>query len=201
MKRTALTIATLALSICATGASAEHQYIQFDDNENMIITGPFDAVIPKPENARIGGPENSSPSFMNEELKVSKAGYFGDVEMVIVNVETTNAAAGTLTNENLPVYQIAGEEFRARKACIEISQAELDMDDDPFFEFMEDQNVQIVPAVQAVQLSVVSDDGTGEGTILYLRNVPGGCDSVSAEFMAEFDGAFETFIETIRGPD
>ena len=196
-----ISIAFILLSVCTSGAFAENGYIKFDGDQNMVISGPFEAVIPKPENARIGGPENSSPSFMNEELKVSKAGYFGDVEMVIVNVETTNAAAGTLTNENLPVYQIAGEEFRARKACIDISQAELDMDDDPFFEFIETQNVQIVPAVQAVQLSVVTDDGTGEGTILYLRNVPGGCDSVSAEFMSEFDGAFGTFIETIRGTD
>jgi hypothetical protein len=138
---------------------------------------------------------------MNEELKVSKAGYFGDDQMVIVNVETTNAAAGTLTNENLPVYKIAGEEFRARTACVDISQAELDMDDDPFFEFIEDQNVQIVPAVQAIQLSVITDDGTGEGTIMYLRNVPGGCNSVSAEFMTEFESAFGRFIESIRGTD
>ena len=196
-----ISIALILLSVCTSGAFAENGYIKFDHDENMVISGPFEAVIPKPANARIGGPENSSPSFMNEELKVSKAGYFGDVEMVIVNVETTNAAAGTLTNENLPVYQIAGEEFRARKACIDISQAELDMDDDPFFEFIEGQNVQLVPAVQAVQLSVVTDDGTGEGTILYLRNVPDGCDSVSAEFMTEFDGAFGTFIETIRGTD
>ena len=196
-----ISIAFVLLSVCTSGAYAENGYIKFDDNENMVISGPFEAVIPKPANARIGGPENSSPSFMNEKLKVSKAGYFGDVEMVIVNVETTNAAAGTLTNENLPVYQIAGEEFRARKACIDISQAELDMDDDPFFEFIEDQNVQVVPAVQAVQLSVVTDDGTGEGTILYLRNVPGGCDSVSADFMTEFDAAFGRFIESIRGSE
>jgi hypothetical protein len=201
MKRTALTIATFLLSISVSVASAEHQYITFDENENMVVSGPFEAVIPRPANARIGGPENSSPSFMNEELKVSKAGYFADDQMVIVQVETTNAAAGTLTNENLPVYEIAGEEFRARTACIDISQAELDMDDDPFFEFIEGQNVQLVPAVQAVQLSVVTDDGTGEGTILYLRNAPGGCDSVSAEFMTEFDGAFGRFIESIRGTD
>jgi hypothetical protein len=196
-----ISIALILLSVCASGAFAENGYIKFDDDENMVISGPFEAVIPKPENARIGGPENSSPSFMNEKLKVSKAGYFGNNEMGIVNVETTNAAAGTLTNENLPVYEITGEEFRARTACIDISQAELDMDDDPFFEFIEDQNVQIVPAVQAVQLSVVTDDGTGEGTILYLRNVPGGCDSVSAEFMSQFDSAFGAFIETIRGTD
>ena len=75
---------------------------------------------------------------------------------------------------------------------------ELDMDDDALFEFIESQNVQIVPAVQGVQLFVVTEDGTGEGIILYLRNVPGGCDSVSPEFKAEFDAAFERFIASIR---
>jgi hypothetical protein len=198
---TRISIAIILLSVCTSAALAENGYIEFDADENMVISGPFDAVIPKPDDARIGGPENSSPSFLNEDLKVSKAGFFGDVEMVIVNVETTNAASGTLTNKNLPIYEIAGKEFRARKACIDISQAELDMDDDPFFEFIENQNVQLVPAVQAVQLSVVTDDGTGEGTILYLRNVPGGCDAVSADFMSAFDGAFGTFIETIHGTD
>jgi hypothetical protein len=164
----------------------------------MVISGPFDAIIPKPEGARIGGPENSTPSFLDEDLKVSRAGYFADDQFVMVQVETTNAAPGTLTNKNLPVYELAGEEFRARTACLDISQEELDMDDDALFEFIESQNVQIVPAVQGVQLFVVTEDGTGEGIILYLRNVPGGCDSVSPEFKAEFDAAFERFIASIR---
>ena len=93
---------------------------------------------------------------------------------------------------------MAGEEFRARTACLDISQEDLNADDDPLFEFIEGQNVQIVPAVQAVQLSVVTDDGTGEGMILYMRNVPGGCDSVSPGFKSEFDVAFERFIQSIR---
>ncbi len=111
---------------------------------------------------------------------------------------TFDAPAGTLTNKNLPIYEVAGQEFRARTGCIGISQEQLDTDDDPLFEFIEDQNVQIVPAVQAVQLFVTTDDGTGEGIILYMRNVPGGCGAVSPEFESEFNAAFERFIKSIR---
>jgi hypothetical protein len=160
--------------------------------------GPFNAIIPKPEGARLGGPEHSTPSFLDEELRVSKAGYFGDDQFVVVQVEQTNSGSGTLTNKNLPVLELAGEEFRARTACIDISQEQLDADDDPLFEFTETQNVQIVPAVNAVQLFVINDEGTAEGIILYMRNVPGGCGSMSDEFEAEFTAAFERFVETIR---
>jgi hypothetical protein len=198
MKIITVTAAVILMSLVAPEAFADQGYIRFDDNGNMVVSGPFNVIIPKPEGARIGGPEHSTPSFLDEKLKVSRAGYFADDQFVMVQVETTNATPGTLSNKNLPVYEIAGEEFRARTACIDISQEELDMDDDPLFEFIESENVQIVPAVQGVQLFVVSEDGTGEGIILFLRNVPGGCDSVSPEFKAEFDGAFERFIGSIR---
>ena len=195
-----MTMTATAALICfiASAAFAGHAYIEFDAEENMVLSGPFDAIIPKPEGARIGGPEHSTPSFLAEDLKVSKAGYFGDDQFVMVQIETTNAAAGTLTSTNLPVYEMAGEEFRARTGCIDISQEELNADDDPLFEFIELQMVQIVPAVKVVQLFVTTDDGTGEGIILYMRNVPGGCDALTPEFEAEFNGAFERFIESIR---
>ncbi len=198
MKIMTVAAAIVLISFVAPAAFADQGYIRFDDNGNMVISGPFDAIIPKPEGARIGGPDNSTPSFLDEDLKVSRAGYFADDQFVMVQIETTNAAPGTLTNKNLPIIELAGEDFRARTACLDISQEELDMDDDPLFEFIEDENVQIVPAVQAVQLFVVTEDGTGEGIILFLRNVPGGCDSVSPEFKAEFDAAFERFIASIR---
>jgi hypothetical protein len=94
--------------------------------------------------------------------------------------------------------ELAGEEFRARTACIDISQEELDNDDDALFEFTEAQNVQIVPAVNAVKLVVVNDEGTAEGLIFYMRNVPGGCAAMTDEFEAEFKGAFERFVASIR---
>jgi len=192
-----MTAAAALICCIASAAFAGHAYIEFDAQENMVLSGPFNAIIPKPEGARIGGPEHSTPSFLAEDLKVSKAGYFGDDQFVMVQIETTNAAAGTLTSQNLPVYELAGEEFRARTGCIDISQEELNADDDPLFEFIELQMVQIVPAVKVVQL-LTSDDGTGEGKILYMRNVPGGCGALTPEFEAEFNAAFERFIESIR---
>ncbi len=191
-------VASVLICFIVPAVFADHAYIKFDAQENMVISGPFNVIIPKPKGARIGGPEHTNPSFLNEELKLSKAGYFGDDQFVMVQVETTNAPAGKLTNENLPIYEVAGQEFRARTGCIGISQERLDTDDDPLFEFIEDQNVQIVPGVQAVQLFVTTDDGTGEGIILYMRNVPGGCGAVSPEFEAEFNAAFDRFIKSIR---
>ena len=193
-----MTAAAVLIWLVAPAAFADHAYISYDAEENMVISGPFDAVIPKPPNARIGAPEHSTERFLAEHLKISKAGFFADDQFVMVQVETTNAATGTLTNKNLPVYKIGDRDFRARELCIDISQEELDTDDDPLFEYVESYNVQIVPAVQAVQLVVTTDDGTGAGNIVYMRNVPGGCDALTPEFNAEFDAAFGRFIESIQ---
>ena len=198
MKRTITTTLTALLLIAGSAAFAGHAFIDFDDAGNMVISGPFNAIIPKPDSARIGGPEHSTPSFLDEDLKVSKAGYFGDDQFVVVQVEQTNAGRGTLTNTNLPVIELAGQEFRARTGCIDISQEALDADDDPLFEFTETQNVQIVPAVNALQLFFVDDSGTAEGIILFMRNVPGGCSSMSDEFETRFKNDVERFLDTIR---
>ena len=85
-----------------------------------------------------------------------------------------------------------------RTLCLDISQEELDADDAPLLEYIESYNVQIVPAVNAVQLSVTTEDGTGEGSIIYMRNVPGGCDAMTPEFEAEFEADFGTFIQSIQ---
>ncbi len=195
-----LTITAVAVLICfiASAAFADHAYIKYDAQENMVISGPFDLIIPKPLGTRIAGPEHSTPSFLNEEMKVSEAGFFANDQFIMVQIETTNAPAGTLSNKNLPVRELAGEEFRVRSGCIDISQEELDTNNDPMFEFIEEQKVQIVPAVLAMQLFVTNDEGTGEGIVLYMRNVPGGCDAVSPDFEAEFNDAFERFIASVR---
>jgi len=198
VKKTTLTIAAVFLLFSLPAAAVDHEYIAFDSNGNMVIAGPFNAIIPIPEGARIGKPEHSRESFLAEELKISKAGYFADDRFVMVQVETTNAAAGTLTNENLDIYKIGDRDFRARTLCIDISQEELDSDDNPLLEYVEDYNVQIVPAVQAVQLFVTDDDGTAEGTILFMRNVPGGCVEMTPEFEEEFSSAFGRFIESVQ---
>ena len=195
-----MTTALAGLILCiSSSAIAGHSFIEFDDAGNMVVSGPFNAVIPKPGKAtETLGPEHSTPSFLDEDLKVSKAAYFAADQLVVVQVEQTTAGAGSVTNTNLPVMELAGEEFRVREACIDISQEELDTDDDPLFEFIEKMNVQIVPAVQGMQLFVVNDTGTAEGIILFLRNVPDGCDSMSDDFHAKFKSDFERFIESIR---
>lgn len=197
MKKLTMTVAAISL-LSAIPATAEHQYIDYSKAGHMVIAGPFNVVIPIPPNARIGEPEHDTEKFLSETLKVSKAGYFGDDQFVMVQVETTNAPAGTLSNENLPTYKIGDRDFRARTLCMDISQEELDADDAPLLEYVEAYNVQIVPAVKAVQLSVTSEDGTAEGNIVYMRNVPGGCASMTPEFEAEFDAAFGKFIESIQ---
>jgi len=94
--------------------------------------------------------------------------------------------------------QLAGEEFRARKECVDISQEQLNADDDPLFEFVERYSVQIVPAVMAMQLLAVDTSGSALGTVLFMRNVPGGCESMTPEFENKFTGDFERFIESVR---
>ena len=197
MKKIITTAAAIVICIAGPTASAGHAYVDFDDSGNMVLSGPFNLIIPRPEGARKGGPEHSSMSFLGEDLKISKAGYFADDQFVVVQVETTNAGQGTLTNENLPAIELAGREYRARTLCVDISQEDLDADDEPIYEFIEDQNVQIVPAVNAIQLFANNDDGTAEGIVLYIRNVPGGCESMTPEFEAEFKARFERFIQSI----
>jgi hypothetical protein len=197
--------AAAAIVICIAGTTAgtkeltKHAFINFDESGNMILSGPFNLIVPMPEveGARKGGPEHSILRIPGEYLKTSRAGYFVDDRFVAVQVETTNAPRGTLTNENLPIMEVAGRDFRVRTLCIDISQEELDADDDSIFEFIEDRNVQIVPAVNVMQLFANNDDGTAEGIVMYVRNVSGGCESLTAEFEAEFKAAFERFIQSI----
>jgi hypothetical protein len=196
--RSILPTAAISLILVAVSPSASGQFISVASNGDMTVSGPFNAVIPKPAVGRTAGPVHTTPSFLDENLQVSLAGYFADNQFVTVQVETTDAGAGTLSNRNFPVREIAGQEFRARTACIDISQAMLDTNSDPTFEFIEKQGVQIIPAMQAVQLFVVNDEGTAQGTIMFMRNVPGGCAAMTAAFKTEFDAAFERFIGSIR---
>lgn len=186
------------LGLAATAAYAQDSYIAFDDAGNMQLSGPFELTIPKPRNGKPGGPHVSSPSFLDERLKISRAGYFAPDQFVVVQVETTSQGPGAMSNEFLPVMELAGKEFRAREGCVDISQEELDDDNDPLFEFIEQFNVQIVPAVMAMQLMAVNETGSAMGTVLFIRNVPGGCESMPPEFEEKFIADFERFIESVQ---
>ena len=115
-----------------------------------------------------------------------------------MQVETTSAGAGTMSDEFLPLMKLAGRDFRARKACVDISQDQLNEGNDPLFEFIEGFNVQIVPAVMAMQLIAVDESGSALGTVLFIRNVSGGCEAMSPDFEKKFTGDFERFIESVR---
>ena len=188
---------TAALALLASTAWAEHAYIDFDGDGNMIVSGPFNAKIPQPGGATKAGPAHDHEKFLTENLAISVAGYYGTDQFVTVRVETTDAPAGTLTNDNLPTMAIAGQDFRARRGCIDISQDDIDAADDPLITFMDEAGVQMVPALHAVQLFVNNGDGTAEGVVLYMRNAPDGCDGIDAEFKAEFDRAFDAFVGSI----
>jgi hypothetical protein len=82
MRRILPTAATalifLAFAACAGDEIAsvnKDEYITVDKDGNMTVSGPFNAVIPKPERGRTAGPVHTTPSFLDEHLKVSLAGY------------------------------------------------------------------------------------------------------------------------------
>jgi hypothetical protein len=194
-------IVTLALAALFSGSvladDQDHAYLTFDARDRLIVSGPFNVKIPKPKDARTAGPIHSNPRFMREQLRLSKAGYFVDDRFVVVELETTDAGAGTLSYDHLPTIELAGEQFHTRAACVEISQDELDAGDDPLLEFVEAQGFDLQPAVYARQLLITTDDGSGEGVILFARRVSD-CGAVTPEFEEEFDGQFERFIASIR---
>jgi hypothetical protein len=195
--RRILTMAAVLSAVFAPAAFATDAYLNFDADGNIVVSGPFSAVIPKPPGARQAGPVHASPSFLDEQLELSTAGFFADDQFITVQVETTNAVPGTVSNSTLPVVEIAGQEFRARETCVDIDEEVLDTDDDPVLEFIHAQKVKVVPAMQAIQLVIVNAEGTAEGTILFMRNVPSGCEAMTPEFKAEFDSAFERFVQSI----
>jgi hypothetical protein len=194
-------IVTLAFAMLFAGPSfadaIDHEYLTFDSRDRLIVSGPFSVRIPKPKGSRMAGPVHSNPRFMREQLRLSKAGYFVDDRFVVVEVETTDAGAGTLSYDHLPTIELAGQDFHTRSACIEISQEELDVGDDPLLEFVEAQGFDLQPAVYARQLLITTEDGSGEGVILYARRVSD-CGEVTPEFEQEFDGQFDRFIQSIR---
>ena len=64
-------------------------------------------------------------------------------------------------------------------------------------EFIQNQNFDPTPAVFARQLFVTTDDGTGEGIILFARRI-GSCENVTDAFSEEFDREFEKFVVSVR---
>ena len=186
------------LCLLPLSALAEDSYIAFDKSDAMVVSGPFNLRIPRPGDARPAGPQDSHLSFLDENLTVSRAGYFGADQFLLVQVETTNAGPGTMSNKFLPVVTVGGDEFRGRKVCVDVSEDMLEATNDPLFDFVLDQKVKIVPAVLAMQLFAADQTGSALGTIVFMRNVPDGCAAMTPEFEEKFTADFERFIKSIR---
>lgn len=195
-KRVMLASAILLTSTVLAGDSG-HEYLAFDDQDQLVVSGPFEVSIPTPEGARKAEPVHSQSRFMREQLRTSKAGFFVDDRFVVIEIETTDAPPGTLTYPRLPIIEMAGHEFHTRAGCLEFTQEDLDTDDDPLIEFIERQGFDLMPAVHARQLFVTTDDGTGEGIILFARRIED-CSALSQEFEEDFDNQFERFIASIQ---
>ena len=189
--------AALAGCLATLTAWSDHAFLNFDDNGSLVVSGPFSVTIPRPGDARTAGPVHTHLKFMGENLENSKAGYFVDDRFVVIEIETTDAPAGTLSYEGLQAIDLAGQEFRTRAACLEISQEAVDSADDPLLNFVADQGFNLVPAIFGQQLFVTAEDGTAEGVILYGKRVDD-CDAISEERQQEFTGQFERFIQSIR---
>ena len=197
MKKRILCATAALFCMIAFTAAADQSYIGFDAEGNMLISGPFNAIVPRPDGMSFDGPVNYRPSILDEELTVSIAGYYADDLLLIAQVETTDTALGTVSKQNLPTVEIAGREHKARKFCLNFSQDEMENSGDPLIEFIARQNVQVIPAMIVWQLLDISEDGTGSGQLLLMRHLPDGCDAMTSEFKVDFDNEFEQLLASI----
>jgi hypothetical protein len=190
--------AALSLALfTALPAAADHQYLALTEDGDLLASGPFDLRIPTPEGARIAKPRHTRTTFGMERIRTSRAAFVKDDRILIIEVETTDAPAGTISYEGMPLVKMAGLELPSRSDCLEISQAQLDVGDEPLFSLMKRAGFDPTPAMYARQLFLVNDDGTGEGIALYAKRV-GSCAEVTAEFMEIFDAQFERFVQSVR---
>jgi hypothetical protein len=175
-----------------------HAYLAFDDDNQLIMSGPFSVTIPVPGGARAGEPAHDTEHLMGETLLTSRAGYFNDDQFLVIEVETTDAPTGTIDYGRLPIIEMAGSEYHSRVFCFSISEVELQQDDkEPVVEFILNNDFDITPAVYARQLLISTDDGTGETSVLYGQRVAS-CDAVTPELESDFDLRFEKFVKSVR---
>ncbi len=186
------------VSLLVSPAWAEHAYISFDEEGNAVISGPFNAIIPKPdEQAQLAGPVNTESKLGDESLKSSIAAYYGtdSNQFLTIQVETTDGGVGTLTDSNMPKITLAGQEFSAYQTCTEINQDELNQTDNRLYKFMDDAGVQLVPGLYFIMLYLTNDEGTAEAIVRYSRNAPQGCSSVTDKEIEQFNAKFEAYVQ------
>ena len=170
-------------------AIADHAYLTLNNDGSLTASGPFNLEFPQPPNAETIVPRNSHTMFGPENLKTSRAGFFDDSRVMILEVETTDAQPGTIDYSGMPTVEMAGVRFPTRTGCLEISQEQLDAGDEPL--------LVLKPAVYGRQIFLVNEDGTAEGIALYAKRVEE-CSDVDNQFMTEFDSQFGRFVKSVR---
>lgn len=195
--KTCFAITAAVLGLTAQVACADHQYLTLDIDGSLLVTGPFNLVIPMPPPATPAKTQHTHSSFGMENLKTSRGGYYDEDRILIIEVETTDAPAGTITYEGMAMVEMAGLELPSRSGCVEITQEQIDAGDEPLLVFAKKNGWDPTPAVYARQIFLVNDDGTGEGITLFAKRV-NSCAKADEAFIAEFDSQFERFVTSVR---
>ena len=196
MLRGRIILTSLVALFASQTALAEHQYLTID-GENLLVSGPFELTIPRPPGAKFANVQNSHTRFGMENLATSRGGFFVDDRILIIEVETTDAPAGTISYEGMPVVELAGLRLPSRSACLPLNKEQLEADDEPLIEFMNRIGFDPTPGMYGRQLLLTSKDGTGEVDALFAKRVKN-CDEISEEEMAEFNAQFERFAQRVR---
>lgn len=194
---TRLSITAAVLALMANAAFADHQYLTLDIDGSLLVTGPFNLVIPMPPPATPARTEHTHDTFGMENLQTSRGGYYDEDRILIIEVETTDAAPGTISYEGMAMVEMAGLELPSRSGCVEISQEQIDAGDEPLLVFAQKNGWDPTPAVYARQIFLVNDEGTGEGVTLFAKRV-NSCAEADEAFIAEFDSQFERFVTSVR---
>lgn len=192
-----LSILAAVVGLTAQLALADHQYLTLDIDGSLLVTGPFDLVIPMPPPATPAKTQHTHSSFGMENLRTSRGGYYDADRILIIEVETTDAAPGTISYEGMPVVEMAGLQLPSRSGCVEITQEQINAGDEPLLVFAQKNGFNPTPAVYARQLFLVNEDGTGEGITLFAKRV-NSCDEADEAFIATFDAQFERFLKSVR---
>lgn len=194
---TRLSITAAVLALMANAAFADHQYLTLDIDGSLLVTGPFNLVIPMPPPATPARTEHTHDTFGMENLQTSRGGYYDEDRILIIEVETTDAAPGTISYEGMAMVEMAGLELPSRSGCVDITQEQIDAGDEPLLVFAQKNGWDPTPAVYARQIFLVNDEGTGEGVTLFAKRV-NSCAEADEAFIAEFDSQFERFVTSVR---
>ena len=195
--KTRFAIIAAVLGLTAQVACADHQYLTLDIDGSLLVTGPFNLVIPMPPPATPARTEHTHDTFGMENLRTSRGGYYDEDRILIIEIETTDAAPGTISYEGMPIVEMAGLELPSRSGCVEITQEQINAGDEPLLVFAQENGFNPTPAVYARQLFLVNDEGTGEGVTLFAKRV-NSCEEADEAFIAEFNSQFERFVTSVR---